>query len=97
VAAAAGVLANSGVSVIPIAALFLGQRFNQIVGSSSTYETVQAPPATVFLHALHFQIPTECRLTVFFPQKVQVYRACWVISIFLTCFRREAPYLREKG
>ena len=58
-----------------------------------TYETVHAPPATVFLQPLHFQIPTECRLTVFFPQNVQTYRACWVISIFLTCLRRDAPYL----
>ena len=57
-----------------------------------TYETVQAPPAIVFWQPLHFQMPTECRLTVFLPQNVQMYRACWVISIFLTCFRREAPY-----
>ena len=58
-----------------------------------TYETVHAPPATVFLQALQVQIPTECRFTVFLPQKVQVYLACCVISIFLTCFRSEAPYL----
>lgn len=58
-----------------------------------TYETVHAPPATVFLHPLQFQMPTECRFTVFLPQKVQTYRACCVISIFLTCFRRDAPYL----
>jgi hypothetical protein len=25
------------------------------------------------------------------PQKVQVYRACWDISILFTCLRREAP------
>jgi hypothetical protein len=37
-----------------------------------TYETVQAPPATVFLQDLHSQIPTAVRLTEFFPQKVQV-------------------------
>ncbi len=64
-----------------------------IAQALSTYETVQAPPATVFLHDRQFQIPTECRFTVVLPQKVQVYRACCVISIFLTCFRREAPYL----
>jgi hypothetical protein len=58
-----------------------------------TYETVQAPPATVLLHPLHFQIPTAWRLTLFLPQKVQMYRACWVISIFFTCLRSEAPYL----
>lgn len=62
-----------------------------------TYETVHAPPATVFWHPLHFQMPTECRFTVFFPQKVQVYLACCVISIFLTCFRREAPYLCDRS
>jgi hypothetical protein len=56
-----------------------------------TYETVHAPPAIVFLQLLQFQIPTECLLTEFLPQKVQMYRACWVISIFLTCFRRDAP------
>jgi hypothetical protein len=60
-----------------------------------TYDTVYAPPATVLLHDLQFQIPTECLLTVVFPQKVQTYLACWVISIFFTCFRREAPYLEE--
>lgn len=59
----------------------------------ATYETVHAPPATVFLHDLHVQIPTECLFTVVLPQNVQVYRACWVISIFLTCLRNEAPYL----
>lgn len=62
-----------------------------------TYETTQAPPATVFLHDRHCQIPTECRFTEVLPQNVQVYRACCVISIFLTCFRREAPYLCVKG
>ena len=35
-----------------------------------TYETVHAPPATVFLQPLHFQMPTACRLTVFLPQNV---------------------------
>ena len=58
---------------------------------SNTYETVYAPPATVLPHDLQFQMPTDSRLTVTFPQKVQVYRACWEISIFLTCFRSEAP------
>jgi hypothetical protein len=58
-----------------------------------TYDTVYAPPATVFLQDLQSQIPTECLLTVVFPQNVQTYLACCVISIFLTCFRREAPYL----
>ena len=60
-----------------------------------TYDTVYAPPATVFLHALQLQIPTECLLTVVLPQNVQVYLACCVISIFLTCFRNEAPYLES--
>jgi len=82
VAAAAGVLMGQIVR-------FSG-RF-QVVARLLTYETVHAPPATVFLQPLHFQIPTECLLTVFLPQKVQMYRACWVISIFLTCFRRDAP------
>lgn len=39
----------------------------------------------VFLQALHCQMPTEVRLTVFLAQKVQVYLACWVISAFLIC------------
>lgn len=62
-----------------------------------TYDTLQAPPATVFLHDLQLHIPTECRFTVFLPQKVHVYRACCEISIFFTCFRREAPYLIQPG
>lgn len=49
--------------------------------------------ATVRLQDLQSQIPTEWRLTLVFPQKVQTYLACWVISIFFTDFRREAPYL----
>src|SRR5436190_3343041 len=59
----------------------------------ATYETIQAPPATVFLQDRHSQMPTALRFTEFFPQNVQMYRACWVISIFFTCFRNEAPYL----
>lgn len=58
-----------------------------------THDTVYAPPATVFLHDLQVQIPTECLLTVVFPQNVHVYFACCVISIFFTCFRSDAPYL----
>lgn len=27
-----------------------------------------------------------------FPQKLQEYLLCWVISIFLTILRKEAPY-----
>ena len=45
----------------------------------------------VRLQDLQFQMPVECRRTVVLPQKVQVYFACWVISIFFTCLRREAP------
>jgi len=63
------------------------------MAAAAGVDTVYAPPATVFLHDLQSQIPTECLLTVVFPQKVQTYLACWVISIFLTCLRREAPYL----
>jgi hypothetical protein len=36
--------------------------------TNATHDTCQAPPATVFLHALHDQMPIECRLTVFLPQ-----------------------------
>lgn len=63
------------------------------MAAAAGVDTVYAPPATVLLHDLQFQIPTECLLTVVFPQKVQTYLACWVISIFLTCFRSDAPYL----
>jgi len=85
--------------------LFIFQRKNQtsaisrrrrivdLVAAAAGVETTQAPPATDFLQDRHSQIPTEVRFTVVFPQKVQVYLACWVISIFLTCLRREAPYL----
>ena len=60
--------------------------------AAAVVETVHAPPATVFLQALHSQIPTAVRLTESLPQKVHVYRARWLISIFLDSFRREAPY-----
>ncbi len=59
--------------------------------AAAVVPTVQAPPAKTLLHPLHFQIPTAVRLTASFPQKVQVYLACCVISIFLTCLRSEAP------
>lgn len=49
--------------------------------------------ATVRLQDLQSQMPTEWRLTLVLPQNVQTYLACWVISIFLTDLRREAPYL----
>ena len=45
----------------------------------------------VRLQDLQFQMPVEWRRTVVLPQKVQVYLACCVTSIFLTCLRREAP------
>lgn len=61
------------------------------ITAAYTYDTVQAPPATVFLQDLQDQIPTACLFTVGLPQNVQVYLACWVISIFLTCFRKDAP------
>lgn len=43
------------------------------------------------LQALHFQMPTAVRLTESLPQKVQVYRECCEISIFLTDRRSEEP------
>ncbi len=54
VAAAAGVL-----SIVSMRTVF---------AEDATHDTCQAPPATVFLHALHDQMPIECRLTVFLPQ-----------------------------
>ena len=92
-AAAAGVLFLHRQSQLHYA--YSSQRKYQSVVSIVTYETVYAPPATVFLQDLQFQIPTECLLTVVFPQNVHTYLACCVISIFLTCFLREAPYLNS--
>ena len=57
----------------------------------ATVAGAQAPPAMTFLHFLHFQMPTASRFTVSLPQKLQVYLACWEISIFLTSLRRVAP------
>eukprot|EP01119_Soliformovum_irregulare_P020541 TRINITY_DN6673_c1_g1_i2.p1 TRINITY_DN6673_c1_g1~~TRINITY_DN6673_c1_g1_i2.p1 ORF type:complete len:135 (+),score=0.99 TRINITY_DN6673_c1_g1_i2:351-755(+) len=61
--------------------------------AAATVVWTQAPPAVVFRHPPQCQIPTACLLTVSFPQNPQVNLACWVISIFFTCFRSEAPYL----
>lgn len=44
-------------------------------------------------HFMHFHMPTHERFMASFPQKVQVYLECWDTSIFLTVFRRLAPYL----
>lgn len=81
--------------------------------AAAVVEYTQAPPATIRLHRLQDQIPTQERfmaswkgkdnfstlywtnVSSFFitlPQNVQVYLACWVISIFFTILRREAPY-----
>ena len=54
----------------------------------STY----APPATIFRQAPQDQMPTTDRFTESLPQKTHVYFECWLISIFFTCLRREAPY-----
>lgn len=53
---------------------------------------VYAPPAWILLQALHFQMPTAERFTLYLPQKLQKYLECWLTSIFLICFRSEAPY-----
>jgi hypothetical protein len=37
---------------------------------AAAVESYQAPPATVFLQALHFQIPTECLFTESYIKKV---------------------------
>eukprot|EP00170_Pyropia_yezoensis_P003788 contig_15845_g3799 len=42
--------------------------------------------------AVHFQMPAAVRLTLFFPQKEQVYVIRCAISMFLACFRSDAPY-----
>ena len=99
VAAAAGVLKRKGrkatrsVHLMFPMALILPRLCKSSLAFGKTYETVQAPPATHFLQERHSQIPTAVLLTEFLPQNVQTYRACWVISIFFTCLRREAPYL----
>lgn len=59
--------------------------------------TTHAPPADTILQALHFQIPTATRLVDCLPQNTQWYFACCEISIFFTCFRSEAPYLKYRG
>ena len=38
-------------------------------------------------------MPVACLFILSLPQKVQVYFECCEISIFLTVFLREAPYL----
>jgi hypothetical protein len=43
--------------------------------AAAVVETVQAPPAVVFLHALQCQIPTAVRLTESLPQKVHLHAA----------------------
>lgn len=59
--------------------------------AAAVVEYTQAPPATTRLHRLQDQIPTQERFMASLPQNVQVYLACWVISIFFTILRREAP------
>ena len=54
--------------------------------------SVYAPPAMTFLQPPQFQMPVAVRFTESFPQKTHVYFECWLISIFFTCFRSEAPY-----
>ncbi|MCM8651719.1 hypothetical protein MZO44_16695, partial [Lactiplantibacillus sp. E932] len=51
---------------------------------------IQAPPATVFMQEPQCQIPTAFLFILVFPQKEQVYLACWLISIFFTIFLSDA-------
>ena len=53
----------------------------------STY----APPALVFLHPVHAQMPTAVRFMAYLPQKSQKNLECWDTSCFFTTLRREAP------
>ena len=53
----------------------------------STY----APPALVFLHPVHAQMPTARRFMAYLPQKSQKNLECWDTSCFFTTLRREAP------
>lgn len=53
-------------------AISRNRRIVDLVAAAAGVDTVQAPPATVFLHDRQFQIPTECRFTVTLPQKVHV-------------------------
>lgn len=53
---------------------------NISITSMSTIRT-QRPPLVLLI------------VTPTFPQKLQVYLLCWAISIFLTIFLSEAPYL----
>merc|ERR1711931_481450 len=52
---------------------------------------VQAPPATVFIQDPQCQMPTARLFILVLPQNEQVYLACWLISIFFTILRSEAP------
>lgn len=61
--------------------------------AAAVVEYTHAPPATVLLQRLQDQIPTTVLFIASLPQKVHVYLLCWVISIFLTIFLKEAPYL----
>ena len=53
--------------------------------------SMYAPPAITFRQEPHFQMPVAWRFTLSLPQKTHVYFECWLISIFLTPLRSEAP------
>lgn len=53
--------------------------------------SMYAPPALIFLHAVHAQMPTAVRLMVYLPQKSHKNFECWDTSCFFTTLRREAP------
>jgi len=76
-----------------VSASSLRRRIALLTVTAAVVDGAHAPPATTFLQGLQFQIPTQDRFIVSFPQKLQVYFACWLTSIFLTIFRKEAPYL----
>merc|ERR1712184_150979 len=57
-----------------------------------TVSGTEAPPLILIPDFLHSQIPTECRFKVSLPVYGLVYRLCWLTSIRLMSFRREAPY-----
>lgn len=43
--------------------MHLHRRITEFAAADAVVQTIHAPPATDFLHPLHFQIPTATRLT----------------------------------
>ena len=74
-----------------VSCISLKRRTVLLTAAADVVLTTQAPPDGLSTSLAVQLLPTQVRFRVSFPQKMEVYLECPVISIFLTIFLRDAP------